>query len=225
MASRAGWADSQIVDTSIGLGPEMSEVLGLHLGDGCVSRYMSGGSEYYVVAFTGSGSEFWYYRDFVKPTIESTLPVHGHLYLRRDGTTRYHIFGRELAFYLIKLGIPVGRKKDAGIPAEVRERGLVVPFVRGLYHAEGSLYKRYSKMYNTHVRVYDNLHVVQIRMKLPTLMKEVHDELGKLGIVTNRLTDHDGVYTLRITDQREIRRFEEIIKPRFKTLRAQTKLI
>ena len=66
-------------------------------------------------------------------------------------------------------------------------------------------------------KIYDNLLVIQIRMKLPTLMHQLEKELPKLGIVPNRLSSKDGVYTLRITDQGMIRKFFEIIRSRFKT--------
>ena len=137
--------------------------------------------------------------------------------MRKDGTTRYHIGDRKVAAALLSLGIPLGKKHDACIPPAVIESGKVVEFIRGLYHAEGSIYRRYSKMYNRMKKVYGNLLVVQIRMKLRTLMSQVNEELLKLGIITNRLGSKDGVYTLRITDQTMIRRFFEIIRPRYKT--------
>ena len=118
---------------------------------------------------------------------------------------------------MVELGIPMGKKRDANIPEAVLTSGLVVPFIRGLYHAEGSIYRRYSKKYNRHARIYDNLLVIQMRMKLGTLMTQVHAELAKLGILTTRLTCRDGIYTFRITKQQEIRRFIEIIGPRYKT--------
>ena len=93
----------------------------------------------------------------------------------------------------------------------------MIAFIRGLYQAEGSVYRRYSKVYNRMRKVYDNLLVVQIRMKLPTLMHQLSEELLKLGIVTNRLSSKDGVYTLRITDQGMNRKFFDVIRPRFKT--------
>ena len=206
------------------ISPNLAEVLGVHLGDGCICRYLSHGREAFQIAFTASASEYGYYESFIKPTIESTFSISGHLYLRNDNTTRYHIFSKPLAKYLLGLGIPVGRKKDAAIPAAVLEQGQVIPFVRGIYHAEGSLYRRYSKRYNTHVRVYSNLLVIQIRMKLMTLMTQIRSELIKLGISPNRLTDKDGVYTLRITAQKEIVRFTEIVQPKYKFVLAPPRL-
>ncbi len=61
-------------------------------------------------------------------------------------------------------------------------------------------------------------------MKLSTLMHQIRDELTKLGIVVNRLTAKDGVYTLRITSQLMIAKFLELIKPRYKTVPRQASL-
>lgn len=71
-------------------------------------------------------------------------------------------------------------------------------------------------MYNRQIRVYNNLLVIQIRMKLKTLMNQIWAELTKLGILTNRLTSKDGVFTLRITAQKEIEKFLQIIQPKYK---------
>ena len=147
--------------------------------------------------------------------------VKGSLYLREDGTTRYQVYGEKIAKGLVDIGVPLGRKHDASIPPEIIASGQIIPFIRGLYHAEGSIYRRYSKMYNSMKKVYDNLLVVQIRMKLPTLMRQLFEELNKLGIVTTKLSSKDGVYTLRITSQSMIHKFFDIIKPRYKTTPRQ----
>jgi len=192
-------------------------MLGVLLGDGCVCKYTSRGKDYFVVAFTGSSSEYHYYEQFIQPTFITAFGVAGSLHMRKDGTTRYHVYGERIVRALLSLGIPLGRKHDACIPSAVVESGQVVAFIRGLYHAEGSIFRRYSKMYNRMKKVYDNLLVVQIRMKLPTLMRQLNEELLRLGIVTNRLGSKDAVYTLRITNQEMIRKFLELIRPRYKT--------
>jgi intein/homing endonuclease len=196
---------------------ELAEMLGVLLGDGCVCKYTYRGRYYYTTAFTGSSSEYWYYEQVVRPTFINEFGVTGSLRARKDGTTRYHVYGERVARTLLELGIPLGRKHDACIPPAVIESGQVIAFIRSLYHAEGSIYRRYSKIYNRMKKVYGNLLVVQIRMKLPTLMRQLSEELLKLGIVTNRLGSKDGVYTLRITEQGMIHKFFDIIRPRFKT--------
>lgn len=212
------WSSAfELLFTPPHMSESLAEVIGVHLGDGCLSRTRSGRRTASIVAFTASPTEYWYYDKFVKPTIESNFGITGSLYLRKDNTTRYHISSKPLLDYLACLGIPVGKKRDAQIPKQVRQADQVVPFIRGLYHAEGSIYRRYSKRYNGHPKVYDNLLVVQIRMTLRTLMREVHQELSALGIRCNKLTEKAGVYTLRITSQEEIVRFMSIVKPRYKT--------
>jgi intein/homing endonuclease len=195
----------------------MAEVLGVLLGDGCVFRYESQRNHVFGVSFTAHESEFWYYRDFIKPVLEKTFDVHGRLSLRGDNTTRYNIYSKRLVAVLTGLGIPVGKRRDACIPKVVLDSGQVTSFIRGLYHAEGSIYRRYTKRYRGHAKVYDNLLVIQLRMKLKTLMEQVNFELLRLGIATNRLTEKNGVLTLRITNQSMIRRFIEVINPKYKT--------
>jgi len=169
------------------------------------------------ITFTAHISEFWYYRDFVKPTIERFFEVHGRLYLQDDNTTRYRAYSKRLVDLLILMGIPCGKRYDADIPEVVRKSGFVVAFIRGIYHAEGSVYRRYSKRYPYHARLYSNLLVVQIRMKLKTLMSQLREELLGLGILVNRLLAKDGVYTLRITRQDMIQKFMDVVRPRYKT--------
>jgi hypothetical protein len=203
---------------------DLAETLGLLLGDGCISKYFSRGKQFFVVAFTGSSSEYWYYEEFVQPTIKTNFGVWGYLYRRRDNTTRYHVSGMKVASELVSIGIPIGKKHDATIPPIVLESGQIIPFIRGIYHAEGSIYRRYSRRYKHHNRIYDNLLTIQIRMKVSTLMHQIRDELLKLGILTNRLTDKEGVYTLRITSQQMISKFLQMIRPRYKLSPCQANL-
>jgi len=210
--------------TLIVISEDIAETLGVLLGDGCVFQYGPPGDQISGITFTAHESEFSYYRDFVKPTIEDGFNVHGRLFLGGDHTTRYRIYSKRLVTLLVGLGIPCGKRVDASIPEAVRRSRTVVPFIRGLYHAEGSIYRRYSKLYRGHARVYSNLLVIQIRMKLKTLMTQVGQELRKLGILTNRLTEKEGVYTLRVTSQDMIEKFLEIIQPRFKSTPHPTRL-
>ncbi len=206
------------------ISPEFAEVIGVLLGDGCICRYLYKRRWNFAVAFTASPSEFPYYQSLVQPTFQKVFQVRGSLYIRKDNTTRYHVTGERVARQLADLGIPIGKKRDAAIPPAVIRSGQVVPFIRGLYHAEGSIYRRYSKQYKRHAKAYTSLLTIQIRMKLRTLMSQVRNELLGLGIQVNRLTEREGVYTLRVTSQEMIKKFLEVIKPRYKTSPRQANL-
>ena len=198
--------------------PQLAEALGMLLGDGCISRYVSMGRTRYEVAFTGNPSEMMYYRRFLKPALERRFSVHGRLWLRDDGTVRLHFKSVRMASYLLSLNVPLGKRSDAALPLGISgNNNLLISFIRGLYHAEGSYYHRYSKKYGGHKRVYHQEMVIQVRMKLRTLMKQVHDALKSLGLFPTRLTAKAGVFTFRITDQHEIEKFFRLIRPRLKT--------
>ena len=115
-------------------------------------------------------------------------------------------------------GFPLGNDETRRFRKASRETpSLLAAFVRGFYNAEGSIYRRYSKRCNDQARVYDNLLNIQVRTKMPTLMRQVHRALVTLGIRPTRLVGSQGVYTFRITDQTEVARFMDIIRPKLKT--------
>lgn len=172
---------------------EFTEMLGVLLGDGCISRFLSDKKWILEVAFTGNQSEFLNYRDFIKPVIENRFPVKGRLLLRGDNTVRLHFRSVKLARYLLSLGIPLGKKRNASIPLAVTRGGQFIPFIRGFYHAEGSIYRRYSKQYPGHARVYNHLLVLQFRCKLRTLMFGAYDGLIELGLRPTKMGKKDGV--------------------------------
>jgi hypothetical protein len=97
--------------------------------------------------------------------------------------------------------LPLGKKKDASIPPDVRGDRLSTAFIRGFYHAEGSIYHRYSKRYPYHARKYGDFLVIQFRCKLRTLMLQLHRAVIGLGIVPTRIGEKEGVYTCRLTSQ------------------------
>ena len=195
---------------------EVAELPGVLLGDGCLSEFFSNRRRILETAFTGHSSEYEYYRDFLKPVIEARFPIKGRLLSRGDNTTRLHFRSVRLARYFLSLGVPLGKKIDASIPKAIVERGYFLAFVRGFYHAEGSVYRRYSRPYANHARTYDNELVVQFRCKLKTLMLEMHTGLIESGLNPTRLTMKDGVCTFRFTHQSQIERFVKMVGPRYK---------
>jgi len=169
------------------------------------------------VAFTGNSGEWSYYRNFIRPVIIKRLRARGYLGLTRDGTVRLHFTGKELRVFLDAHRIPVGKRRDAEIPPPIRRKpALLRAFIRGFYHAEGLIYRRYSKAYKGHARLHNRLLVIQFRTKLRTLTMQVRQAIMGFGVATTKLSEANGVFTFRITNQREIKKFLRIITPRFK---------
>jgi len=195
----------------------MAEFIGVLIGDGCISRFIYRGKVIFEIAFTGNPSELNYYKRFLKPLIEQLFPIRGRIIVRGDNTVRLHFRSKRLASYFLSMGIPLGKKRDASIPPCIRTRPLVIAFLRGFYHAKGSIYYRYSKQYPYHAKLYGDLLVIQFRCKLRTLMLQAHRAVIKLGLKPTRMGIKDGVYTFRFTDQTQIRRFLRVVKPRYKT--------
>jgi len=94
---------------------------------------------------------------------------------------------------------------------------LILSFIGGFYHAGGSIYRRYSKQFKRHARVYRNLLVIQFRTKLGTLIQQLHDAINHIPVSTTRLAEKDGVFTFRTTNQNEIKKFQSLVRPRYKT--------
>lgn len=195
----------------------MAEFIGVLIGDGCISRFTYRGKIIFELAFTGNPSELTYYKSFLKPQIERVFPIKGRLRIRDDNTIRLHFRSKRLAVYFLSMGIPLGKKQDASIPRCIETRPLITAFIRGFYHAEGSIYYWYSKRYPYHAKHYRTLLVIQLRCKLKTLMIQLHKAVIELGLKPTRLGSKDGVYTFRFTSQTQIRRFLQVIRPRYKT--------
>jgi intein/homing endonuclease len=210
---------------SASIDSKMAEFLGVLIGDGCISRFVSRGKVIFEVAFTGNPSEFDYYKGFSKQLVETLFPIKGRLRIRDDNTVRLHFRSKRLALYFLSMGLPLGKKRDASMPLCVRRGHLVASFIGGFYHAEGSIYFRYSKRYPYHARKYGNLLIIQFRCKLRTLMSQLHRGVIELGITPTRIGERDGVYTFRITKQDQISKFLKVVRPRYKTKpRAEVRL-
>ena len=134
---------------------------------------------------------------------------------KRENTTRYHIKNKKVFEFFKKLGMPVGKKKNQvmKIPAElIQSRQLTKSFIRGVWGADGTMYRRYSKKYANHKKIYLYINL-QLKMKAPVLINQIDKFLREEGIKTNRITEDrkKNAVVLRITHQKAVQRFVEII--------------
>lgn len=100
----------------------LAELLGVLLGDGCVSRFKSQRNVKTEVAFTGNTSEEGYYRNFLKPLVEEVFYVKGQIRLRPDNTVRLHFRSKKAAEYFLGLGFPLEEGTTLGYPLKFSRR-------------------------------------------------------------------------------------------------------
>ena len=184
------------------------------MGDGCLSTYWDNSNkrQRYEIAFTGHLDDFDYYEKVIQPIFKKNFSASGRLY-KRGNTTRYHIRSKRIFEFFKELGVPVGIKKNSKmqIPQAIKENNkLTKAFIRGLWDTDGSIYRRYSKKYKGHGKIYDYVNL-QLKMMAPVLIKQVNKFLREEKIKTNKITKSEGESVLRITDQKSVKKFAEKI--------------
>ena len=129
---------------------DMAEILGIHVGDGCISvtdRY----SEYYLGGDLKEEKE--YHDNWVAPLFNKKvmLPVCKKEVVYKEhpkvGVYGFYIFNKRIVDFFGKLGINPGSKINIRIPSAIVDNDyLSKRFLRGLFDTDGSIYfdKNYS---------------------------------------------------------------------------------
>tara|TARA_Y100000310_G_scaffold325870_1_gene390038 strand:+ start:2401 stop:3111 length:711 start_codon:yes stop_codon:yes gene_type:complete len=129
---------------------DMAELLGIHIGDGCMSvndRY----SEYYLGGDLKEEKE--YHDNWVGPLFNKKvmIPLFNKKVNYKEhpkvGIYGFHIFNKELVKFYNDLGIKSGSKINVRVPKKIMEnKELSKRFLRGLFDTDGTIYfdKNYS---------------------------------------------------------------------------------
>ncbi|MBN2067409.1 MAG: hypothetical protein JW744_03000 [Candidatus Diapherotrites archaeon] len=193
---------------------ELAEFTGALLGDGCLSKYFvkSENRERYELAFTGSVDDFSYYNETLQPIICNAFGVKGRLFFRGN-STRFHIKSKKVFNFFAGLGFMVGKKgQTLSIPEVFLERDeLALAVVRGLWNTDGSIYRRYNKMYPGHARLYNKALVMQLKMNSNKLLLQVKEILAVAGIKTSSITKEKKAFSLHIGSQDAIKKYLKLI--------------
>jgi len=196
------------------LDEQIAEVVGALIGDGCLSEYQTrAGRRRQEIAFTGNITDFDYYENFIRPSIRSRFGVAGRLFTRDNNSTRYHIMNREAFGFFAGLGIPIGKKgRKLEIPTKIlADRQLSIACIRGIWNTDGSIYRRYTKIYPGQKRIYDKYLVMQLKMISERVVRQTKEILNSNGIQTSGITKNSGQFVLRIGKQSEINRYFELV--------------
>jgi DNA-binding transcriptional regulator WhiA len=201
----------------IKINESLSELYGALIGDGCLSSYpvKDRKNNREVVLFTGHlDHDFDYYQNVLYPIIKKEFRINGYLQKRKSfNCIRYVIFSKEVFKFFIDLGFPLGKKIKLEIPQGIlKNNENALACLRGIFNTDGSIYQRYSKKYSSHPRFY-NYAVIQIKMNSERIIKQIKEILNKNYIKTTKIGRDKKAFILRVTDQKEIKKFIEIINP------------
>ena len=137
----------------------------------------------------------------------------GRLFIRKDNSTRYHIRSRKVFEFLKNLGFPVGKKGPTlQMPKIILSNNkLSLARIRGLWNTDGSIYRRYTKQYKNHARLYDNYLVMELKMTAPKLIRQVREILELNKIQTTNIFHRHNFYVLKVCKQEAISQYFNLI--------------
>ena len=194
------------------LNEQLSEFLGVVVGDGSLSRFWSKSDKrmIFLTSITGSWkNDSEYYRNVVQPIILKEFGLRGYIYHRKDESARFMIKSKAIFEFLKNLGLPIGEKVRIRVPRQrLQDKNLMIGFIRGLFNTDGTVYRRYGKLYGRHKKHYRNYAVIQFKMINRNVIEFVKIALNNLGIKTTKVTIEKGKYYLfRITSQENVDKF------------------
>ena len=122
----------------------MAELIGIHIGDGCISvnkRY----KEYYLGGDLKEEKE--YHDKWVAPLFNKkiAIPLYNKKVNYKEhpkvGIYGFHIFDEKIVNFFNKLGVKSGSKINVSVPKVIKDnRKLSLRFLRGLFDTDGNIY-------------------------------------------------------------------------------------
>ena len=203
--------------TKINISESLAEVYGALIGDGCLSQYPIRESNNLkrVILFTGHLShDFDYYVKIIRPVFIKEFNAKGYIQKREKYNCVRYVLSNGVAFeFFKKLGFSIGKKLKLEIPKLILlNNKKSISCIRGIFDTDGSIYQRYSKKYKNHAKHY-NYHVIQFKMNSKKVIEQIKFILEKNNIKTNKIIKDKKCSVLRITDQKEVDKFMQLIKP------------
>lgn len=122
---------------------DLLELYGILIGDGCISRFESGGRTHYAIRIDGNSiTDYQYYKEYLKPLIERIIERKVSIRSRKIGNCIFIMFEyKEFAISLHnQLGFPYGKKGEISINERITHRKQLLPVLRGIFDTDGCLY-------------------------------------------------------------------------------------
>jgi DNA-binding transcriptional regulator WhiA len=193
----------------------LAEVVGVFIGDGCLSNFENHGRRKTCITFCGSweNDEIYYNKKIVCILNKEFNCSKKYHHSKKDNTLRYALHGKEIVNFFIDLGMPIGIKGNRiEIPKEIlNDEKMTLACIRGIFNTDGSVYSRYSKKYNRHPNAYLNYAVVQFKMKNWKVIGQIKGILEKQGLRVNKITKVLNCQVIRITEQKSVKQFFDMV--------------
>ena len=197
---------------------DMAEILGMHIGDGCIScnsRY----KEYYLGGDLKEEKE--YHNNWVKPLFDKKvmIPLYNKEVIYKEhpkvGVYGFYIFDKKIVEFFEDLGIKSGSKINVEIPKEIlNDKKLLKRFLRGLFDTDGNIY--FDKNRSAKNRI-NNRPGIQIGTVSKILAEQVYASLRNLGFNPRMKKPYKGkkdkneVYSILIYRIADVSKFIEEI--------------
>jgi len=207
---------------------DMAELIGIHIGDGCIScnnRY----KEYYLGGDLTEEKE--YHDNWVAPLFNKKvmIPLYGKTVNYKEhpkvGIYGFHIFNEKIVNFYKKLGIKSGSKINIEIPKYIlKDENLSKRFLRGLFDTDGNIYFNKNRSAKNPI---NNRPIISLGTVSKNLSDQVFDLLIKLGYNPGRRKPYKGkrdknfVHRITIYRINDIKKFIDEIG--FKNSKHQTK--
>ena len=161
---------------------DMAELLGIHIGDGCISR-TSRYAEYYLGG--DINEEVEYHKKWVEPLFNKKvmIPILNkkiqYKFHPKVGVYGFYLFNEKVVKFFESFGIKAGSKIDMGIPKDImNDSQLSKRFLRGLFDTDGTIYfdkNKYRKIPK------HNRPVIRLGTVSKNLIDDVFNILKNLG--------------------------------------------
>ena len=172
----------------INLTEELAEDIGIMIGDGHIGKYIRKGRIDYVIQCSGNLITDWeYYAGFVRVLKKNLFNLDFSVRETKKNTLKFKINSRGLLeFYTKIIKLPLGRKTDITIPAQItKNEKLMIACIRGIIDTDGSLvFRKKDKNINYYP-------LIKLSCASQQLIKQISKFLSGLGYkVTNSFNLH-----------------------------------
>lgn len=192
---------------------ELAELMGIHMGDGCLSKT----KRYYMHYLGGDLKEEKEYHDaWVLPLMNICLPKSLFEKIKYKeypsvGVYGAYTFNKELFDFFVENGATIGSKKEQKIPDWIKQdERLLKRFIRGIFDTDGNIY--FDKNRNCKNPI-NNVPVIKLGSCSKGIIQELFDELKNLKFHPRLKKPYKGkkdknpVHTILLYRREDVRRY------------------